>query len=373
MKKYCFFVDEARKVFSVKHERDLEFSDLSILASRAAEFDICLAVSDQIPSELSRAFIGNSPLKFIFNLGNADDIRIMSQSANLSREQTEYIPVLKSGQAIVKKSGCPIPFVIEIPLMNIRKDVTDEEVREHSKAFIEYLQKDVKPANPSVLEQYLNKEKIKKEREMDEKEKDFMKHIARKPLMTMTQRYEEFGISRAMGDRLVDSLERKGLIKRVEIMTGERGGTPKYLDFTDRGKKYVHEQLGVKTSHLNRGIEHYYFQNNIKNWLCEMEGVNATVETFLKNTRIDVLAEVGGKMIAVECAMSPEYELENIKKDLQAGCEFVIVVLRNWIGVTSIKKELQKLNIESRVVFILAKEFRRKREWIIKELSKSSA
>jgi DNA helicase HerA-like ATPase len=60
MKKFCFIIDEAHKIFSAKHDRDLEFSDISTLVRRICEFDVSLFVADQLPSELSRSIIGES-------------------------------------------------------------------------------------------------------------------------------------------------------------------------------------------------------------------------------------------------------------------------------------------------------------------------
>lgn len=365
----CYFIiDEARKIFSAKHDRGLIHSDMSILVSRSAEFRMFYLVADQMPTELSRAVIANTSTKVIFNLGSADDIRLVSQSCNLSREQTEGISQLQRGQAIVSRSGYLSPFVVDIPLVDVEKNVSDAEVESHSRSFLEMLRQDVRPAEHGIIEEYL---KRKRENGINQRARDMARHVAAKPLMPMTDRYEDFGVSRATGDKIVDGLERRGWVKRVEIATGERGGKPKFLEFTNAGKKYVANELGIKTHHLNKGVEHLYWQNRIWRWLNRIEGTKATLEAVVGRARIDVLAQMQGKLFAFECAMSPEYESENIKRDLEAGCERVVVVLKNLIGASRIRRDVEALGLESRVMFVLATEMARKRQWILQELRRS--
>jgi len=366
-------VDEARRFFPKQAwSRHIDFDDIGFLLSQSREFGIAFVIAEQIPHMLSVECIAESKYKIILNISNGADLKLIKEACSFNIHHIEGISSLPIGNAVVKISDSPYPFAVEVDPYNLTSYPNLERLNKTSRDFISFLMKDVVKADHSHLKKHFQNEKAEKERELEELEKDFMKHIARKPLLSMTQRYEEFGVSRSKGDRIVDILERKGLVKRVEIITGERGGKPKLLELTEDGIKFIHQKLGIKTNHLNKGIEHYFWQNQIKDLFYKNEGVKATFEAVIKNTRIDVLLQINNEMVAVEIAMTPQYELENIKKDLSAGCKYVIVVLKNWIGVGTIKKELQRLKIDHKVIFILAREFTKRKEWILSELRKNS-
>jgi len=363
-------VDEARRYFPREaSSRHIDFADIGFLVSQTREFGIFLVIAEQIPHMLSVECIAESRYKIILNISSGTDLRLIREACNLNQAHIDLITSLPVGTAAVKISDCPYPFLIELNPYTGPTCSDPNKTAEKSRDFINYLMEDVVKADNKVLEICLKNAKAEIDRELEEQEKDFLKHIARKPLLPMTRRYEEFGISRSKGDKLVDRMEKKGLVKRVSIITGMRGGNPKLIDITSRGAELLRE-LGLKTSHLNRGIEHFYWQNQIKDFFSQEENISAEIEGVIGDTRVDVLLQINGKLVAVEVAMSPEYELENIKRDLSSGCSFVLVVLKSWIGIGSIKREIERLGLNRKVDFILARDIMRRKEWILNKLRK---
>jgi hypothetical protein len=261
-----------------------------------------------------------------------------------------------------------MPFQIELPLIEVQKDVTDREVILHSREFLKQLQEDVVPVDHKPLDEFFQSQKERKSHEIEKKINKYLRHVAEYPLFNITSRLEELNLSAAENEKIMRLVESRGLVRRVTIQTGHRGGQPRFVEFTTKGISYVHDVLGIKTTHLNKGIEHFFWQIQIKAWLSVVKGADVRLEAVITNTRVDILVQLGDKLFAIEVAMSPDHELENIRRDLAAGCSKVIVALRNWIGINSIRKELQRIDLESKVIFILAKNFKKELDWIVSVL-----
>ena len=77
-------------------------------------------------------------------------------------------------------------------------------------------------------------------------------------------------------------------------------------------------------------------------WLSEM-GVPCAIEDESTGARVDVSAETDrGKTIAIEVEISPGHEIENIRKDLEAGFDQVVCLVKERASTKKVKVRLQE-------------------------------
>ncbi|NLN93126.1 MAG: ATP-binding protein [Candidatus Hydrogenedens sp.] len=72
-------------------------------------------IVDQAPAKLARDAIRNTNLKIAHRLVDGSDRQILSESMNLSEEQSAFLVGLKEGEAVVHSQGRPISFHVKIP------------------------------------------------------------------------------------------------------------------------------------------------------------------------------------------------------------------------------------------------------------------
>jgi len=132
-------------------------------------------------------------------------------------------------------------------------------------------------------------------------------------------------ISASKGTRIVKSLQRKRLIEVVEINLGGKGGNTKFLVLTDKG----FEVLGMSPKHFHcrgGGFEHYLWQYKLaEHFKVLRKDWRINIEHQIMNKFIDLTIETQGKLIAIEVALTSVNELINIEKDLEAGCDYIII------------------------------------------------
>jgi hypothetical protein len=132
-------------------------------------------------------------------------------------------------------------------------------------------------------------------------------------------------ISASTGTRIVKSLQRKRLIEVVEINLGGKGGNAKFLVLTEK----AFEVLGMPQKHYHSkggSFEHYFWQYKLaEHFKVLRKDWQVNIENQVMNKFIDLTIETQGKILAVEIAQTSVNEYINIEKDLEAGCDFVII------------------------------------------------
>jgi hypothetical protein len=363
--RHCIFFDEAKRVFDVTKERriDAGLPIIDILTDRAREFGEALIVADQEPTKLTDSIKANTLTKIMLSLGSGKDIEEMSRCMGLNVEQTSFSHKLGVGHGIARISGYE-PLQIRIPQVEIRKDTTNESVL--SRLMQNTAQFTISPRTTSrKFEEYLEQPTKKKETD-SELSKDALQlllDINENPLCTLSERYTRLGLSACKGNKAKNELKSRGYVKEEEVKTGEQGGRPKLLESTEKGDSHLllngHEPNGKNGKNGKGSLKHRYWQQKIKEFFEEW-GCKAQVELFVGKKSVDVAIFCPNKKtIAVEIAMSPYYELENIRKDTEFGFDEVIVACKDECVRNAVETAFKRLfgGKPAKVRFCLLRQF----------------
>jgi excisionase family DNA binding protein len=159
--------------------------------------------------------------------------------------------------------------------------------------------------------------------------------------MFVTQIYSALQLSGYKGDKLKESLIEKGLIVQEETRKGRQGRLAKILVLTEKG-----ESILKRLSPLGKGgDQHKHLQMMIKEQ-AELYGWKAVIEERIPRTleSVDVGLTRDDVRVAVEISTTtkPEQEIQNIRKCLEAGYDYVISVCDDDKGLSLLKKEAKR-------------------------------
>jgi len=185
------------------------------------------------------------------------------------------------------------------------------------------------------------KKKTKAPAELSPEEKVFLKYLSEHPGTFITKLYETLELSGYKGNKLKNNLIKRGYIKQEETREGEKGRLAKALFITDKGtaelKKFADPGKG--------GEAHKQLQAMIKEQ-AGLLGWKGKIEQRIRGSResVDVGLKREDVRVAVEVAdtSKPSYEIENIRKCLEAGYDYVFSVCADGEQLAEIKTEAKK-------------------------------
>ena len=166
-------------------------------------------------------------------------------------------------------------------------------------------------------------------------------------------RYQRLGLSGDKGNRLKNQLVENGILDEQEVKTGR---TYKLLlRVTPRAR----ERLGLKKN-LGRGsLTHEYWKRFYANRLG-LDGYRVELEATRPNGvgRVDVLARRASDSVAVEIETGKSDVVWNVRQDLRAGFDRVLVVATDESALKKVEGQLARegMSIPTRVNVVLQDE-----------------
>lgn len=367
--KHAIILEEAHHVLlAAKQQAMGEETITDIILREIRELGESIILIDQHPSLISKPALGNTYTTIAMNLKHRDDVRAASNAMLLGRGEQEYLGELEVGSAIVKFQGrwCR-PFLVKFPLVNVQKgSVTDDMLIKKMEQFFQSqkelknifsareveqipdrLKEDIpcsaeakktnsiafKPSegltNSRLIsspgsEASQNPEKEEKDKERSAREA-LLEDIVRRPYSSTQDRYRRLGWSFYRGNRIRDWMVKEGWVMVRALKRPD--GMVKVFELTEEGKGKA-ERLGHRVERTWRkgGLEHGYWVKEIKSLLRE-QGFAVQVEKGLgKGKSVDLEARREGKRIAVEVETGKSDAISNIRKDLEAGYDRILVV-----------------------------------------------
>ncbi len=324
--KNCVIIDESQKIFYEPFKRPISstMSPLDGLVKEARDLCQGLIAADQQSTVLSQTLKSCSNTKFTFNV-SGENINEMQNLFGLNNQQAQVLRELPTGMAIVKMGERYLkPFLVQMDYLEIPKGTSDDEVEEHSKRFIEWLNKDVCPRSSVIFEAAKKAKMEASKRVLTKEEEFFLVHIARKPFLFVADRYKEIGITNHIGNRIQKRLYEKGYVEKVTIHLGRKGRQPVLLELTTKSKDYL-KTIGIKSKAKGiGGLCHQYWQKKIQLYF-ENLGYKSIIEPNSESSDTDVLLlGPDGKRVAVEVALSIKGQLKNILRDIKKHGKVVI-------------------------------------------------
>jgi excisionase family DNA binding protein len=176
--------------------------------------------------------------------------------------------------------------------------------------------------------------------ELSKDEVVFLSYISEYPGRFVTQIYKDLGLSGYKGDKLKENLIEKGLVVQEDTRKGLRGRLAKVLILTEKGYSIL-----SKLSPGKGGEAHKHLQMMLKEQ-AEVFGFKATIEEKIPHSleSVDVGLRKDDMRIALEISTTSkaDQEIQNIRKCLDAGYDYVISVCDDEKSLEAIKKEVRK-------------------------------
>ena len=355
---HVLIVDEAKRIFTGASEHSqttVEYSGIQpadLVCDEIRDFGEAIIASDQEPTKLSSSLKANTYTKITGFLGNGKDIEDIAEAMDLNEDEREAITKLERGEWLVKLAGRYVkPFTIRSEDFPLKKDVSDEELRQRMKPMFETLRKTSKKTTST--------QDVEKEGAcISEDSFRLLENINSRPFNGIVARQRELGISAARLEKAKEELISRGLVEQVDIpLSGKRPTS--FLVPTQKALQLL-ESKGLDVSlwkHVgNVGFEHMLYQVLIR-WEFKKLGYDAHIEVNLDGRRIDILAVKNGKKVGVEVELNTNIDLKQKFSGIEVLDQVYVVTSRkafnrvreklgtlsNNIMVYSIDKFLEKL------------------------------
>ncbi len=368
MLKHVFLFDEAKSVYNKKREntQELGAAEIAQFTTKVREFGEGLIVADQMPTELGESIKANVYTVICLSQSGATNVYEMARAIGLNRDQEAALRELRSEkaaqvfEAVVKLSGrWPKPFVMNIPPLNVVKDVDDAQVETFMQPFLEELGAKVVPrtdyktlaeARKKAHQEIVKEEKEKQKEQQEEKEQvegntliRILTDIRDHPFTDQKKRIEtlSLGTSSSTTTKYFKELVAQGLATTHKVGLGKGQSTITLYELTDKGFEYARMK---KTEVPGKGdYKHKFWQHTIKEFFTSL-GHTAEVEKRFGMKNVDVGYVTNGKKTAVEVELSSDHLIENVQLDDQAGCDEIIIAVPSKRSMTSYKKKIEFYN-----------------------------
>jgi len=164
------------------------------------------------------------------------------------------------------------------------------------------------------------------------------------------ERYRRLAISDKKGHQIKERLLHQGWIESQIV---ELGQTRKVLL---RLTKQAKEMLGLDSGIPEYGSLVHEYWKRIYGWKFEQQGYRVNFEVPRKSGRVDVVAKNESEKIAIEIETGKSDFVRNVKQDLLAGYDKVLVVATDKEAFAKVERELAATGLLglTRVVLVLA-------------------
>ena len=331
---HVLIIDEAKRVFTGSEQYSQTTAEYSgippadLVCDEIRDFGEAIIASDQEPTKLSNSLKANTYTKITGFLGNGKDINDIAEAMDLSEEEREAITKLERGEWLVKLAGrYTKPFIIKSEDFPLKKDVTDEELKEKMKPIMQRLMKteiEEKQASPTI--------RVKDEQEftLTRDAWDLLNNINTHPFSGIVGRKKLLDISAWKLEKAKKELITKGLVVQKEIQL--TGRPTAFLILTNKALQFL-DSKGIDTrkwryiGHV--GYEHMLYQVLIRSGF-EKIGYDAHLEVEVsRDRRIDVLAVKGKWRIGIEVELSANVDLRHKLEGIESLHALYIVTRKD--------------------------------------------
>jgi hypothetical protein len=300
-------------------------------------------------------------LKIAFPLNDEMDLEFIENSFGLSKEQRNSLFSLPpQARAVVRYGGYENPFLLHVPNFNIKRHLTDEDVKKRMAEFWAKLDQEIKrPERPKPAEiPAEGTEQPQAENQVPPACASLLFYLSKYPLTKASELIKAPGFkSVAEVNKALDWLNKNQFIA-FEAHRVSRGRKSLFSVLQDKARKY----LGVESLPGKGNFEHKLYQNLICEKLLR-KGQKAKIEGKVKGGTkvIDVLASTEEDIVAYEVTLNFSNLLTNIQKDLADGASKVVIVTRNAEDLEKAQNILQQeqpgLEAEKRVENVTIETF----------------
>ncbi len=343
--KIVIFIEEAHHVLH-KRAQTANETILEMLFRQCRELGIGIVVIDQHPHLLSSAAMGNTYTSIFLNQKDPSDINKATAVCLLDTDEKKYFSMLPVGQAIVKiQDRWMLPMHIQLPLMNVKKGlVTDAILARYSainnaKTAGSHRNTSVFKHDVSLFATDFGQVQQVQLYDMPLKQPalTFIEDILAHPDDGVKNRYKRLGLSIGTASNIKEQLLHHGWIEAQTIDMGQTRKTCLRLT------KQARNALNLDSALPQHGsIVHEYWKRFYAQRFGE-QGCKVELEVPRKTSgRVDVVASKDGEKIAIEIETSKSNFIQNVKQDLLAKYDKILVVATDKLVFEKIEKKLAK-------------------------------
>lgn len=327
------FVEEAHHVLFRSENRSKE-SLMNMLLRQCREIGIGMIVIDQHPHLIASAAQGNTYTSICLNLKDPADIHRAAGLSLVEDEDKRLFSMLPVGHAIVKlQDRWRQPFLVRFPLVHVKKgSVTDERLSQLLRGNSSRTGRFGADAGEfggdqqvPVLDEGLNDESLA-----------FLEDVLRHCDDGVRVRYQRLGMSVRRGMALRDALVRRGFLDIQEVKLG------RYRKILLRVRRKARELLGITGDDslpVRESLAHEFWKRFYAK-RYEEQGYRVQLEAPRPSGRVDVLAVKGTERVAIEVETGKSDVVANVKADLRAGFDRVVVVATDEGALERVEREL---------------------------------
>ena len=341
---HLVIIEEPHMLAAEKSRQDIGESVLCRMFRTARKRGVGLILSDQVPSELLAAILGNLACRIVMRLTNAPCLWSLQNSMGLDRKQAETIATLEERHAVVHYTLHPTPFAIEIPKMSFPARPPDSQLRQQAEALLARSTW-TEQASPSSPRTSAAAAKILAPDDLAGDPLFVMVRICEEPAEPIEQRCAVLRMDRVREVRARAELGAKGLIVRAEQKVG---GKIKLFRPTDKGEAWA-QKRAIPVKKFKSGMFHEYLLCQVENrlsllgppWRLQRNSPVARDQGLQPD--LLVLGPEGQRILVEICCSNPEYDIQNILLEADLSeVNRVVAVASDKRMKKSLQKALQR-------------------------------
>ena len=333
------FIEEAHHVLHKRAQTSNETA-LEMLFRQCRELGIGIIVIDQHPHLLSTAALGNTYTTICLNQKDPSDINKAAAISLLDAEDKNYFSMLPVGQAIIKlQDRWPKPFLVQFPLMNVKKGLVTDEVI--SRYFSEKsLSKRHSPRNSSLPPEFNAFSPILPLVTLPDDALQLFHDVITYPNDSVTTRYQRLDIGYKKGHRLKEQLVRNEWLESEMV---ELGHTRKLLLRPTKKAKQslkLNDQEPTNYGSLIHEYWKWYYGDKYK-----AKGYQITLEHPRASGHTDIVVKKEKEKIAIEIETGKSDFNRNLQQNLLANYDKIIIVATNPAAFKKIERSLAETGL----------------------------
>ncbi len=351
--KLVIFIEEAHHVLHKKAQTSNE-TILEMLFRQCRELGIGIVVIDQHPHLLSSAAMGNTYTSIFLNQKDPSDINKAAAVCLLDADEKKYFSMLPVGQGIIKlQDRWMSPIHVQFPLMNVKKgSVTDDMLARYSA--INQTKMTGSGRKMSIPTYFGQVRRVQLyDIPLNEPAFAFIEDVLQHPDDGVKTRYKRLDLSIGTANKLKDQLLAQGWLEDETIDIGQTRKV--VLRLTKQSK----DALGLEAPDPQYGsITHEYWKRFYAQRFSEQDYYVEFEVPRISSGRVDIIASKNDEKIAIEIETGKSNFTRNIKQNLAARYDKIIVVATDKKAFEKVEKQLAitGLLIAGRVELLLANE-----------------
>jgi len=322
-----FILEDATAMADIQHDRETPggVSLLSEMMFLSRELNIGTILLAHSLSSISPKILKNAE-SHIFLALPGEDPRAIQRILGTTPEQTAAIRILQPGQAVASNSSIwPLPVLIHFPpLPNIH--VSDAECEATAREFLAGVTatkeegiSNIDLGNRHPETGHIDNTSRERGSHLDSEALRILILLAKPIPPSLTNLYNQVGISRARGVSIIKKLETRGLVKLHKFLTGKRGGQLTLLEITRIGWSVlsnhgIHQPKPVTKGSWEHNLgalaigELHRHQRDSIDYELDLGGVRMDIRTRSKTGQITFYQI---------CISSPEREVQSVIKAMK--------------------------------------------------------